>query len=325
MNKNILVLFVLTLALLALPLLGLGPYYLHVFIMIMMYIIMGTGWNVVGGMTGQVSFGHVAFFGISAYTSMLIMLKLGLNPLAAIVFSVLASIISAYGLGLVLFKLKGPYFGLGTLAVAEILKVLAINLEKITKGTEGLVLFKIPRFFGLQLTMANKLPFYYFILGMTVIILACAMLIWRSRWGYFFFSVREDEDAAGAMGLDTRRLKIVAYVISAAMVGLAGGFFSLYACFLDPEIAFELHVSAQMIFVAVVGGLGSLWGPVVGSVIVVFLSEYLRANFDPSLNLLVYGAFIVLTILFMPEGLVGFLERTLQNRRGKSERLSAGS
>ncbi len=281
--------------LVAYPLAVRNHFFLHLSIMVLLYALLGTAWNLLGGYTGQISFGHAAFFGTGAYTSTILLLRYGISPWLGMWAGALLALLLSLPLGWLTFRLRGPYFALSTLAFAEIIRVVVYNWDSLTGGGDGL---------NILTDLGGVVRFYYIILALAVagflVIGACV----RSHWGYFLNAIREDEDAAEALGVPVTRMKVIALAVSAFFVALGGGFFASYQLYINPDLVYESQISIQMIVVTIVGGVGKLEGPAVGALIIVPLSEYFR-GISPVANPLIYGAFIVLFMLFLPEGVVG--------------------
>lgn len=275
-------------------------------ITILIWIMFGHSWNLLGGYTGQISFGHAMFLGVGAYTSMLIVNTLNLDMAITLLLGGLLAGMLSLAIGFLIFRLKGPYFALGTLAFAEIIHIVARNMKSVTNGGEGLMLMKRPTFFGIQIV--NKTEYFFVALLLAALVTLFVAYLMRSKTGYTFIAVRENQDSAEAMGMNSTLVKSKALFISAFLAGLAGGFYGLYNKFIDPEMTMTVHMSAEMIFVTVIGGIGTIAGPVIGSAVLITLQEYLK-NLDalqafPSLYLIVYGLLIMLVIVYLPGGLV---------------------
>lgn len=275
-------------------------------ITILIWIMFGHSWNLLGGYTGQISFGHAMFLGVGAYTSMLIVNTLNLDMAITLLLGGLLAGLLSLAIGFLIFRLKGPYFALGTLAFAEIIHIVARNMKSVTNGGEGLMLMKRPTFFGIQIV--NKTEYFFVALLLAALVTLFVAYLMRSKTGYTFVAVRENQDSAEAMGMNSTLVKSKALFISAFLAGLAGGFYGLYNKFIDPEMTMTVHMSAEMIFVTVIGGIGTIAGPVIGSAVLITLQEYLK-NLDalqafPSLYLIVYGLLIMLVIVYLPGGLV---------------------
>ena len=293
------------LALLAVyPLLVSNRFFLHLSIMVLLYALLGMSWNLLGGYTGQISFGHAAFFGTGAYTSTILLLRFGISPWLGMFAGAVLAMLLSLPLGWLTFRLRGPYLALSTLAFAEIVRVIVYNWDTLTGGGDGL---------NILTNLGGILRFYYIILGLTVVGLLVMRACVRSRWGYFLNAIREDEDAAEALGVPSTRMKVIVLAISAFFVALGGSFFASYQLYINPDLVYESQISIQMIVVSIVGGIGALEGPIVGALVIVPLSEYFR-GLSPVANPLIYGLFIVIFMLFLPEGIVSRV-RSLLGRR----------
>jgi branched-chain amino acid transport system permease protein len=294
------------LALLAAPPL-LPKYFLEVLISILFFAYLGLAWNLLGGYAGQFSFGHAAFFGIGAYTSTLLLLRFGLSPwLGMLVGGLFATCFGLFE-GYLSFRygLRGPYFSLVTLAFAEMLRVVTVNL-KVVGSSLGLVIPSQAN--ALLFIFADKLPYYYVIVGMTAAALTITQLVARSRLGYCLVAVRENEDAAEAAGVDARGAKLRAMAISAFLTALGGTFYAQYFAYIDPTITFGPAISIQGLLPAIVGGAGTVVGPLLGSFVLTPISELTRAALRgrAGADIMLYGLVLILVISFLPQGLMGW-------------------
>lgn len=282
-----------------------------VVITVLIWIMFGHSWNLLGGYTGQVSFGHAMFLGIGAYTSMLIVNAFNLDMAVSLLLSGLLAGLVSLVVGFLIFRLKGPYFALGTLAFAEIIHIVGRNMKGVTNGGEGIMLMSRPTFFGVQIF--TKAEYFYLALLLAALVTVFVAFLMRSKTGYSFIAVREDQDAAEAMGMNSTVIKSKALFISAFIAGLAGGFYGLYNKFIDPDMTMTVHMSVEMIFVTVIGGIGTIVGPVIGATVLISMQEYLKSleflQAFPSLYLIVYGLLIMLVIVYLPGGLVEGLQR----------------
>jgi len=288
------------------PLLVHNRFFLHLSIMVLLYALLGMSWNLLGGYTGQISFGHAAFFGTGAYTSTLLLLRFGLSPWLGMFVGAVLALLLSLPLGWLTFRLRGPYFALSTLAFAEIVRVIVYNWDTLTGGGDGL---------NILTDLGGVVRFYYIILALTVAAVLVMRACVRSRWGYFLNAIREDEDAAEALGVPATRMKVIVLAVSAFFVALGGSFFAAYQLYINPDLVYESQISIQMIVVTIVGGIGTLEGPAVGALIIVPLSEYFR-GISPVANPLIYGLFIVMFMLFLPEGIVSRVRRLLTRPTG---------
>jgi branched-chain amino acid transport system permease protein len=287
-----------------LPFLVRQDYYIHLMILVLMWVIIGSCWNLIAGYTGQVSFGQAAFFGIGAYTAGLLQAKLEISPWWGMVLGGWTSILLALLIGYLCFRLRGPYFALATLASGEILRLIANNWVDFTEGMVGILIIQ---------TFSSKLPYYYIVLGLAALCLMVISLVMNSKLGYYFVSIREDQDAAESLGINTTLYKNVSLLISAFFTGTVGAFYMNYMGFIDPSIVFSLHdISIQAILVGIIGGVATLWGPALGALIMVGIQELFRTAFfglAPKWvsqgHAMAFGLLVVLTILFMSNGVVG--------------------
>ncbi len=305
-------------ALAALPAIVPNSFYLHVAIMILMWTLLGSAWNLLGGFAGQVSFGHAALFGIGAYVTMILFLKAGLAPWWGIPLGGLAAALVSLPIGLVCFRLRGPYFSLATLAVAEIVKLVALNWETVTNGSVGFLITTFPpvRFFGLAVDWESKLPFYALAALLALGGLAATAWLQTSRLGAYLIAIRENEEAAEAVGIDTVRAKVLTFALSAFLAGLGGGFYAAYFRYVDPDAVLNINLSMEMVFIAMVGGLGTVAGPLVGAVFLTTVGESVRERFQVG-HLIFYGLFMMLAIRYMPEGIWGRARRLLAALRAR--------
>ena len=286
------------------PLVVTNHFFLHLSIMALLYALLGMSWNLLGGYTGQISFGHAAFFGTGAYTSTILLLRYGISPWLGMLVGAVLAVLLSLPLGWLTFRLRGPYFALATLAFAEVVRVIVYNWDSLTGGGDGL---------NILTDLGGIVRFYYIILALTVVGVLVMRGCVRSRWGYFLNAIREDEDAAEALGVPATRMKLTVLAISAFFVALGGSFFASYQLYINPDLVYESQISIQMIVVTIVGGIGTLEGPVVGALVIVPLSEYFR-GLSPVANPLIYGLFIVIFMMFLPEGIVSRV-RSLLGRR----------
>ncbi len=320
------------------------PYVLHMWIVLFLAIVQGEAWNVVGGYAGQYSVGHAAYFGVGAYTTVMLLEVYKIMPWwgvwAAIANAILVSIV----IGSITFRLRGPYFVLASIAVAEIIRLAVLYFKGFTRGAEGFLVSEIPAFhaLGVEVEFFTKRPFYYAGLGLAAAVVAANWAVQHSKLGYYFQAIREDQDAAHSLGINLAFYKSVALAISAAFTAWAGAFYALYVKFIDPNSVFGLDLSVQIVLICIIGGIGTILGPVVGAMVLVPLSEILRnpkglvqvgllppdsgvvafieARFANA-HVLVYGILVVVVILFAPEGVLGLLRGGLRRlRRRLSER-----
>lgn len=318
-----------------------STYALHIMILIFISVIMGTGWNILGGYTGQYSVGHAAYFGIGAYTTLILMQYHHIAPWYGAWAGVVVAVAIALVVGSICFRLRGPYFTLASIAVAEIFRATALNL-RLTNGAEGILITDIPPFkIGNTVItdFMSKIPFYYIGLVTLIIAIIVTRMVQNSKLGYYFQAIREDQDAAHSLGINPTAYKNTALAISVVFTSLAGSLYALYVGFIDPSTVLALDLSVHIVMICIIGGIGTIWGPAIGAVILVPFSEALRSNMiaqaliDSGLisensrigsflkeqlshaHVLIYGILLVIVILYMPDGILGFARKLLTQRR----------
>jgi branched-chain amino acid transport system permease protein len=292
---------------------------LNFLVVALMIALAGQGWNILGGYGGQYSFGHAAFFGTGAYVTAILQVRYGVNAWFGFALGIAAGAALGGALGALVFRsgLRGSYFALVTLAFAEVLRIIA-SVAPITGAGVG-TLIKLD--LGIRtLQFQSRAAFYWIILALVGLSLVIARLIERSRFGAWLSAVRENEDAARALGVDASTVKSVAMVISASITAAAGCFYAQYFLFVDSGIAYGTWISVEALLTPIIGGVGTVFGPLLGALVVKTLSEgaKLLAGDAPGLDLIIYGAVLVLVIWIMPRGLIGGLTqvRKLLARRG---------
>jgi branched-chain amino acid transport system permease protein len=309
MKKSWLIIVLAVLAIL--PVIGLSSYLMHILILVIVYSMIGMAWNLLGGYCGQVSFGHAAYFGVGAYTAGLLHSKLGLSPWWGLPISILVVAAFSLVIGFICLRLRGPYFALGTLAMGEVLRVTAENLVKFTGGDVGILIR--------ERTWVGKVWYYYIILLLAIGAFLLVKKAVESKFGYYFVSIREDQDAAESMGIDTTLYKTIALCLSGILTGVAGAFYTNYMGYIDPKVVFSLHdISIVTIMVVMVGGVATYWGPTIGAIIMVFLAEIIRSN--PGLGAAhqtLFGILLIIIIIFLPNGIAGDYRKLLRLFKAK--------
>lgn len=303
-------------ALLVLPAV-LSSYVVTVFIFIFFYAYLGQAWNILGGYAGQLSVGHAAFVGIGAYTTTMLSLEAGLTPWAGMfvggaLSAALGAVIGFLGFR---FGLRGFYFVLLTVAFAEVCRIVALNTDAIG-GALGLYITFTgdPRQFQFQ----DNRVYYYIALGLMLAATGIVALIERRRFGMYLAAIREDEGACEALGVNTFKVKMLAMIVSAFLTGIGGTFYAYYLFSLQPNAVFGIPLSVDIIIRPIVGGAGTLLGPILGSFILTPLGEFSRLYFSQGGwtggHLIVYGLLLVVVVLFFPQGAYPFLRRMLAGR-----------
>ncbi|MEK7837024.1 MAG: branched-chain amino acid ABC transporter permease [candidate division NC10 bacterium] len=304
--------------LLALPAV-LGSYAITVFIFIFFYAFLGQAWNIIGGYAGQLSVGHAAFVGLSAYTSAMLSIHAGLTPWIGMLVGGVVSAARGAVIGYLGFRfgLRGFYFVLLTVAFAEIFRIIALNTDWVG-GAQGLYITFTgdPRQFQFQ----DNRVYYYVSLGLMLLATGVVAWIERHRFGAYLVAIREDENACEALGVDTFRYKMLAIVVSAFLTGIGGTFYAFYLFSLQPNSVFGIPLSVEIVIRPIVGGSGTILGPILGSFILSPLAELSRTYFSQGgwtgMHLIVYGALLIGVVLFLPQGAYPALRRLLLRVRG---------
>jgi branched-chain amino acid transport system permease protein len=300
------------LAILALlPFLGLSSYVMHILVLVVMWSVIGMAWNILGGYTGQVSFGHAAFFGFGAYIAGILYQKLGISawwgiPACIVVLTALSLVI-----GYICLRLRGAYFALATLALGEICRVTAENLVGFTQGNMGIMIR--------ERTWVDKTWYFYVILLIAAVTFIIIKMVMESKLGYYFVAIREDQDAAESLGIDTTFYKTISLCLSGVFTGIAGAFYMNYMGYIDPSIVFPLYdLSIVTVMVVMVGGAATYWGPIVGAVIMVFLAEEIRSlPYIGAAHQTIFGIILIFIIMFLPNGIVGDFRKLLRPFKAK--------
>jgi len=292
------------------PLVEGSDYYRHIFIIALMWVVIGSSWNLLAGYTGQISFGHAIFFGVGAYSAGICTTKLGISAWWGMLLGGPMAMLSGLFLGWICFRLRGSYFNLATLAIAEVFRLVAIYWRNFTEGMQGILIIT---------SFRSKLPYYFLALGLAALCVFSISRIMKSKWGFYFIAIREDQEAAEALGISSFRYKSLSLMVSSFFTGLAGAFYMNYMGFIDPEVVFSLYfISIMAILVAMIGGAGTIWGPAVGAFVMVLLQELFRSSFFgyapkwvSDAHALAFGLLVILAIRYMANGVVGDFPRIL--------------
>jgi branched-chain amino acid transport system permease protein len=297
-------------ALAALPLIVRSDAWMSFWITTLLFVFLGQSWNVLGGYGGQFSFGHAVFFGSGAYATAVLQVKLGVPAIVAAAAGIAAGATVGAFVGALSFRygLRGSYFALVTLAFAEVFRIVASSLA-ITGSGFGILIPLDARAANLQ--FPDRIVFYYVVLALVTIGFAISIGLERSRFGAWLMAVRENEDAAQALGIDAFRVKLGAITLSGAMAATAGVFYAQYFLFIDSGIAFGPHVSVEALLGPIIGGLGTASGPIVGGILLHGLGDLAKRMMGeaPGLSLVLYGALLIVILRFLPDGLNGLLKR----------------
>jgi len=298
-----------------LPLVLRSPTYLHILVLLYFYAYLTTSWNLVGGFAGVLPLGHAAFVGIGAYTSTILFLQYGISPwIGMIVGSILATIVGVL-IGLPTLKMRGAYFALATIAFSEGVRVMIENIDFLgpfkLNGPRGLSI--PPLNTGLEnFLFVGKEPYYYIILIMLIITLALTYFISHSKLGYYLNAGGEEPEAAMALGVNVARAKLIAMAMSCFLTALAGTFYAQFTLYIHPRSIISLDLSFEIAFIALIGGRGSIAGPLLGALLLRPVGDFSRIYFGatlPGLHLVIFGVVLVLVMIYQPRGLQEPLNR----------------
>jgi branched-chain amino acid transport system permease protein len=309
-------------ALAAVPLLVTQSYLLHLAILILFYAALTAAWNILT-FSGKVSFGHSAFFGLGAYTSTLLLVKVGVIPWIGLAAGILMALLGALTMTVPLLRLRGPMFTLATIAYGEVLRRVAIIWRDLTAGSEGLTIPFNPG--ALNMSFTGKAPYYYIFLALAAGAIGISHWLYHSATGFHLRATASDEEAAQALGIDTNRVQVVALMWSAGITGALGVFYAQYVYMIDPDLVFSGTLFAiQPALNGIIGGLGTVWGPVLGAVLMTPLGEFLRSylgHVRQGLNFFLYGVTLIVVVMVLPGGIISALaaaRRRVQDRFSRS-------
>jgi len=294
------------------PLVIRDAFFLDSLVLILLWGALSAAWNVAGGYAGQVSIGHASFFGIGAYSAALMVTRFERGPWLGMLVGVVLSIGAGFIIGFLSNRLKGPYFALATIAFSQVLLIGVSRWRGFTSGGEGIPVPFRPGFATLGL---GHVGWVYMALAVALVCYGVEVYLERSRVGYQLAGVREDEDAAEALGIPTRRLKVGAVTLSAALTSVCGSLWAQYVGFVDPTYVFSVDLSVRFALNTIIGGMGTALGPFLGSILITSLETYLRATFAgvkagfTGIYLIIYGTALILVVRFVPEGLAGVAAR----------------
>jgi len=293
-------------------------YLLRVATLTLMYAGLGGAWNLLGGFAHQISLGHAAFFGLGAYTSTILLRDLGLSPWIGMIVAAAVAGLASFIIGIPTFRLRGHYYALGTLAFAEVLRILFLYFRSFTGGAIGLSVPYMGDSFWYFQFYGNR-PYYFIALAMLALTMYITHRVSTGPLGYRLRALRNSHEAAEVVGVDTTRAKLQANFLSAVLTGAYGTFYAQYHFFIDPDTVFGLMTfSVKMALIAILGGLGNVWGPLVGAAILVPLDEWTNAAFTGGLagaSRFIYGSLLIVLILWQPRGLLYWADRSLERLR----------
>jgi ABC-type branched-subunit amino acid transport system permease subunit len=312
-------------ALLVFPFVAKSQYQQHVMVMTLMAAVTASSWNIIGGYTGYTSLGHAAFFGLGGYLVAWTHNHYGWHPFISSWFLALVVMVVALVMGWISLRTQGSAFVVVTIAVVFIFRLLALNLDDITNGAKGLTQPR-PGWGGVPWSPELiKIPFHYIMLALLCLTIFVSWRIRQSKFGMGLIAIREDEGKAESVGIDTMMYKVLAFGISSYFVAVAGGIYSYFFTFIDPSFVFGIFTSVTMVLMAILGGRGTLWGPVLGAFIMNPLSDWIIGKFGGTqIHLTIFGGILLLVMLFMPQGILPTLTEFLY-KRTKARHASAGN
>lgn len=291
------------------PLIFQERYYLHIMIIIFIYITLVESWNLPGGFGGYISFGHVLFFGMGGYTTGTLIKLFGISPIITFLAAGVVAALLALLFGCISLRLRGSYFAIATLALATVGKFIITNIDALG-GAEGMLLPMLP--WSLEF---EKIPFYYGTAGIAGVTILIMYKIRKSNLGFRLLAIREDEEKAEAAGIDTTKHKVISFIISAFFPGIIGGVHAYYIGYINPASNFSILYSANILVMAIFGGIGTIGGPIIGATIFVILSEVFSYTIGGQYRLVLYGLILVIITIFLPNGMISLKDKLKVKRR----------
>jgi branched-chain amino acid transport system permease protein len=300
---------------------------IEIFVRILLFSFLGVAWNLMGGYAKQLSLGHAAFFGLGAYTSTLLQINFNISPWIGMAAGGAVAALASLPIGWLCFRLRGPYFTISTIAAAQALMLIFLKFRDFAWGAEGTTIPNLGHA-PLMMQFETKMAYYYIVLGLLTIALTITWRVMERSWvGYYLVALGEDTDAAEAIGVNVPRMKRDVYMLSAFLTALGGTFYVQYIYFIDPNTAFGFNISIEAALVSIVGGIGTLWGPVIGTVLLQTTSTLLQSWLGSSIGgiqLIVYSLILMAVILWRPTGLMGMIHE-ISRRRAERKPARAGA
>lgn len=317
-KENILIIIAL-LVLMAIPLLNSEPYFLQTFIMIMLFAYWASSWNIISGFSGQMSLGHAAFAGIGAYVSTILFINYGLTPWVGMIIGAVIAGVFGLIIGYPCFKLRGTYFTLATIAFLNVIRIIVLANQKIfgfeIRGAQGLsVPWKGNNFLNVQ--FLSKVPYYYLILALLVTVVSVSYMIKKSKMGYYLSAIKTNQEAASSLGVNVTYYKMAAQFVSVFFTAIGGSFYAQFILFIDPQRLLGYDLSLEMAILAIIGGQGTVLGPVMGAFILVPISELTRAHISgnlAALPVIIYGLCLMAIIYYLPDGIFKYINKLIKN------------
>lgn len=309
LTKKYIVLYVAVALLLIIPVFTSGNYIISNLVNCMFFAAMAGCWNIIGGYGGQVSWCHASFVAMGAYANFIMSTELGLSPFLSIPVGMILAAVIATIIGYSTFRLHGPYFSIATIACGEAIRVLIQFFDSITKGAAGIyTTYRKDDFFAL--TFSNDIPFYYIAFAVLVIVVVVTYLFTKSKTGYYLSAIKGNETAAESLGIETFKVKLKAFQLSAVMESLVGCFYASFLTYIAPTSTASFDLSMKIGVIAIVGGVATLWGPVIGGFIVILLIEATSVLFGSAGgSQMIYGILLMIVIIFKPDGIISLFHR----------------
>jgi len=302
----------------AAPLAVKSSFALDILIRILLFAFIGTAWNLLGGYAKQFSLGHAAFFGLGAYTSSLLEVNYGISPWLGMLAGGVIAMLASLPIGWLCFRLRGPYFTIATIATAQVLMLVFLKFRDFAWGAEGTTMPNLGDA-PLMMQFEGKAPYYYVALALLLVALGATAWIERSRAGYYLVALGEDQDAAEAVGIDVPRMKRDILMLSSFLTAMAGTFYVQYIYFIDPNTAFNFSISVEAALVSIVGGVGTLFGPLIGTVLLETTSALLQSwlGNQAGVQVTIYSVILMAVILWRPTGIMGYALELYARRRAR--------
>ena len=316
--KQISVTGITLLLLLLFPLVITQTYLIHVMILVFMFGMLGVAWNIMGGYAGMFSFGQAAFFGIGAYTSSFLLVTFHVNPWIGLMAGGVVAALMAAAIGYPCSNLRGHYFAIATIAFGEIVRI-HFNNWKLVNAAEGITIPMMDESLANFMFHSSKLPYYYIILAFLLLALVICYFVANSKMGYYFRAIKESHDVAEVLGVNVVRYRLIAIMVSAFLSAMAGTFYAQYILYIDPESVMLLAISVQIVLISMLGGAGTIMGPVIGAAILLPISELTRiwlGHKGTGVDMLIYGFLITLISVYQPQGIWGLFANIGKKKNG---------
>lgn len=316
--KQISVTGITLLLLLLFPLVITQTYLIHVMILVFMFGMLGVAWNIMGGYAGMFSFGQAAFFGIGAYTSSFLLVTFHVNPWIGLMAGGVVAALMAAAIGYPCSNLRGHYFAIATIAFGEIVRI-HFNNWKLVNAAEGITIPMMDESLANFMFHSSKLPYYYIMLAFLLLALVICYFVANSKMGYYFRAIKESHDVAEVLGVNVVRYRLIAIMVSAFLSAMAGTFYAQYILYIDPESVMLLAISIQIVLISMLGGAGTIMGPVIGAAILLPISELTRiwlGHKGTGVDMLIYGFLITLISVYQPQGIWGLFANIGKKKNG---------